>query len=417
MFQYVVPPFRATIIREQNWGCMDWFIGIRDLVLHLCGVEEEEENDEQALIPDGRPRVNPMHYECTKVVITVVVLGMMAILAGNFCARSISSKISDNAEYKQQILELKIENELLRKELGNYKRLYSRVDLENQVQQANRNFDETLAKVEKDAQVELDENPDLNIAKSPRVRIVPHQDDDLIPRRVVWSGVDEEPMIILEKDFVLPPFCNDKNAFKDGMYNEFAQQHCDISRRKIDAKLHRLNYLMKSKKRVEPINYKKYIYPTKEEIAEQRRRATAAPVKVPHMPSRIGKAYETVKEEVSVVLQSLAAILDMDPKPDEISQEQHGYSADDEGSSTGSETTINWREYPPWVREKYEHQPEMHNKLKHKARLIWDWQRLNDKLMDELKVKDLKEAESIPEEELQRRKRKHYELNDRVYTR
>ncbi|XP_055639292.1 titin homolog isoform X2 [Toxorhynchites rutilus septentrionalis] len=397
--------------------CMQWY-NSQHLAQNLDEAEEESEDDdkhaliqeehiEQALVPDedASQERQPLY---AGVTFSIILTAIIAILVGNM--RVLHNRMTENdVQHTQQILELSIENEMLRAELNNYLRVYSRGDLEDQVNQANLNFKETLAKIEEDAQAELEAHPDLDPSKSPPVRIV-QPEEDFVPRKVVWSGDEEEPMLIIDKEFVLPHFCRDKTALKDGMYNEYASKYCDISRRKIDAKLHRAKYLSKHKKYKDPIDYKKYIYPTEDEIAEEQKRASTTPPKAPHLKYQFGKAFQTIKEEASVVLESLAAILDLDPKPEKSLCEQQGYSADDEGSSTCSEAGINWVDYPPWVRGKYENQPEIHNKLKRKASMLWNWEKVKNRLLGELGVDNLEDVQSIPEEELQQRKQAHYKM-------
>lgn len=224
-------------------------------------------------------------------------------------------------------------------------------------------------------------------------------------------------MLIADKDYVLPEFCYNKNAVQDELFSEYSAKYCDSKQRKIDAKL---------KKHKHPRDYKQYIHPTAEEVAEHQKQATAPPPKVPSLsPFEFDyrSAFETIKEEGSVILQSLTAILDLDPEPELIVPvPSEGYLADDEASSSSSSSSassvastpaqestpateaINWAEYPPWVREKYENQPEMHRKLQNKAHLLWEWERKKNQFLDEVGLTTLEEVDRKSEDELRQRR-------------
>ncbi|KAL1402012.1 hypothetical protein pipiens_006260 [Culex pipiens pipiens] len=372
---------------------------------------------------------------------SVVVLGMfvtaiVAILVGN--SRLHTNRVDEYSfQHEQRISELELENNILKNEMNKLKHLYTRSELDEQVKQADTEWakvlDEKLAEEQEQAQPEPEPEPEPESpAEEPLVfRKVPPQDED-VKHKVVWSGDDGQPMLIADKDYVLPDFCFNKDAVQDDLFSEYSGKYCDIKKRKIEAKQRKAEFARKNHKRYrdEPKDYTKYIIPTKEEIDEYQRQATATPPKPPSLSPfdfDYQKAFETIKEEGAVIVDSLVAILDLDPEPEYLptpspstsSLESSSYQADDEASPSPTPSTESvpsgtprWESYPPWVREKYESQPEMHAKLRHKESMLWDWERKKNEFLHQVGLETLEELGRKSEDEL-RQRRDEYKSNGR----
>ncbi|XP_038118571.1 uncharacterized protein LOC6041942 isoform X2 [Culex quinquefasciatus] len=376
---------------------------------------------EDAIVPWGG--VN----RTSVVVLGMVVTAIVAVLVGN--SRLHTNRVDEfSFQHEQRISELELENNILKNEMNKLKHLYTRSELDEQVQQADTEWakvlDEKLAEEQERAQPEPEPEPEPESpAGEPlKFRKVPPQDED-VKHNVVWSGDDGQPMLIADKDYVLPDFCFNKDAVQDDLFSEYSGKYCDIKKRKIEAKQRKAEFARKNHKRYrdEPKDYSKYIIPTKEEIDEYQRQATATPPKPPSLSPfdfDYQKAFETIKEEGAVIVDSLVAILDLDPEPEYLptpspsasSLESASYQADDEASPSPTPSTdsvpsgIRWESFPPWVREKYESQPEMHAKLRHKESLLWDWERKKNEFLHQVGLETLEEVGRKSEDELRQRR-------------
>lgn len=381
------------------------------------------------------------------VLVGMVVTALVAILVGN--SRTFNNRVDEyKFQHEQRISELELENNILKNEMNKLKHLYTRTELDEQVQQADveweKVLEEKLAEEEQvqeqaqEAEPEPTAEPESPTEEPLVFRKVPPQDED-IKRRVVWSGDDGQPMLIADKDYVLPDFCFNKNAVQDDLFSEYSSKYCDIKKRKVEAKLRKAEFARKNHKRYkEPRkDYTEYIIPTQEEIEEYHMKSQLPPPKPPSLsPFEFDykKAFETIKEEGAVIVDSLVAILDLDPEPeyfptptpstssvsDGSTQETStSYQADDEASSSPTSTSssdtipeeIRWESYPPWVREKYANQPEMHGKLRNKERLLWDWERKKNEFLHEVGLETLEEVDRKSEDELRLRREEYRSKN------
>lgn len=399
--------------------------------------KKSQDDVDNALVPEDAI-VPWRHVNRTSFVIfSIVLTGIAAILVGN--SRMYENRATINTfDHEKRLSELELENTILKNEMNKLKHLYTRSELDEQVQQAEFEWMQAMDQEMQDqspAEPEPQPEPEPSTSaqpepEQPQMRRVPPQDDN-VRHRVVWSGDDGQPMLIADKDYVLPEFCYNKNAVQDELFSEYSSKYCDSKKRKIDAKLKKAEYYAgKHNKHKHPRDYKQYIHPTPEEVAEHQKQATAPPPKVPSLsPFDFDylSAFETIKEEGSVILQSLTAILDLDPEPEWLPPvPSAGYLADDEASSSTSASSvgsapsqsieqpstssapINWGDYPPWVREKYENQPEMYRKLQNKAPLLWEWERKKNQFLDEVGLSTLEEIDRKTEDEL-RQRREQYE--------
>lgn len=397
---------------------------------------------ETALVPDDA-LVPWRHVNRTSfVVLSILMTGIAAILVGNSRVYENRANV-DSFNHEQRLSELELENTILKNEMNKLKHLYTQSELDEQVQQAEFEWMQAMDQEMQDqSPVEPEPQPEPEPPmttttttepkpEQPQVRRVPPQDEN-IRHKVVWSGDDGQPMLIADKDYVLPEFCYNKNAVKDELFSEYSTKYCDSKQRKIEAKLKKAEYYAsKHNKHKHPRDYKQYIHPTAEEVAEHQKQATAPPPKVPSLSpfefDYLG-AFETIKEEGTVILQSLTAILDLDPEPEMIPKHNDGYLADDEASSGSSSPStsqstissesvppksgqpadaINWNDYPSWAREKYENQPEMYRKLQNKAPLLWEWERKKNQFLDEVGLTTLEEVDGRTEDDLRQRKQQY----------
>lgn len=354
------------------------------------------------------------------VVLGVFVTAIAAILVGN--SRIYTDKIDEyNFQHEQRISELELENNILKNEMNKLKHLYTRTELDEQVQQADSDWAKVLEEKLAEEQAQAEPEPETPTEEPLVFRKVPPQDEDIV-HKVVWSGDDGQPMLIADKDYVLPDFCFNKDAVQDALFSEYSGKYCDIKRRKVEAKLRKAEFARKNHKRYKQKDYSEYIIPTQEEIDEYQRQSTAQPPKPPSLsPFEFDyqQAFENIKEEGAVIVDSLVAILDLDPEPEypptpspSTSSQDSSYQADDEASpsptpSTDSVTTDaapNWDAFPPWVKAKYANQPEMHPKLRHKEQLLWDWERKKNQFLHEVGLETLEEVGAKSEDELRQRR-------------
>lgn len=137
----------------------------------------------------------------------------MAFLLGNFLDLKDSIE-AIGTQFEQRILNLEVQNDLLRSQISRLKAQQSTVDQE-----------------------EIDEDPimlDLTTVpsfESPEDIIVPP------PTKKVWLGDGEEEHFvkILDKKFALPDYCFYEN--EDDLFNEYNSKVCDEKQRKLDRKL------------------------------------------------------------------------------------------------------------------------------------------------------------------------------------
>ncbi|XP_052869020.1 ABC transporter F family member 4-like [Anopheles cruzii] len=243
------------------------------------------------------------------VIFSVLATGMAAILLGN--SMRLNSRVNEiNFEHEKRISELELENNILKQEMSKLRHLYTRSELDEQVQQAE--FEWMTKSAESDAEPEPEPVPAV---PSQPVRIVPPQDAG-IKRKVVWSGDEEEPMLIVDKDYVLPAFCyNQDRAVQDDLFFAYSAKYCDVKKRKVEAKQKKAEFQDKRNAKVE--NYNKFIHPKPEPSAPA---AAASDPTKPASPFNIDyqKAFDAIKAEGSVIVEALGSILDLSPEPEEI---------------------------------------------------------------------------------------------------
>ncbi|XP_058057487.1 uncharacterized protein LOC131208687 [Anopheles bellator] len=242
------------------------------------------------------------------VIFSVLATGMAAILLGN--SMRLNSRVNEiNFEHEKRISELELENNILKQEMSKLRHLYTRSELDEQVQQAEFEW------MTKSAENKPDPEPEpASAVPSQPVRIVPPQDAG-IKRKVVWSGDEEEPMLIVDKDYVLPAFCYSQDwAVQDDLFFEYSAKYCDVKKRKIEAKQKKAE--LQDKRNSKGENYNKFIHP---KPSEPEHLAASDPTK-PASPFNIDyqKAFDAIKAEGSVIVEALGSILDLSPEPEEI---------------------------------------------------------------------------------------------------
>ncbi|KFB43639.1 hypothetical protein ZHAS_00011582 [Anopheles sinensis] len=220
-----------------------------------------------------------------------------------------------NFEHEKRISELEMENNILKNEMNKLRHLYTRSELDEQVQRAEFEWMETLNQQQAEAPAETDQPETPAAQQQPPIRRVPPQDSG-VKRKVVWSGDEEEPMLIVDKDYILPAFCyNQDQAVQDDLFFEYSAKYCDVRKRKIEAKQKKSEFEAKRQPKKE--NYNKFIQQVPTDTAEDG--ASFGPGKMAS-PFNIDykKAFDAIKSEGSVIVEALGNILDLSPDPEEI---------------------------------------------------------------------------------------------------
>ncbi|XP_050072061.1 uncharacterized protein LOC126559943 [Anopheles maculipalpis] len=254
------------------------------------------------------------------IIFNLLAIGMVAVLFGN--SMRLQNRVDEiNFEHEKRISELELENNILKNEMTKLRHLYTRSELEEQVQQAEFEWmdalrQETVANVLEEISEATEAGADSTVPPPP-VRIVPPQDGG-VKRKVVWSGDEEEPMLIVDKDYVLPAFCyNQHQAVQDDLFSEYSAKYCGIKQRKIEAKKKKAEF--SEKKQAMPESYNRYIHPKASDQTEQEKRVDpgrpASPFNIDYQ-----KAFDAIKAEGSVIVEALGNILDLSPEPEEAAQ-------------------------------------------------------------------------------------------------
>lgn len=261
----------------------------------------------------------PVHYS-RWIIFGVVATAMAAIILGN--TMRLQNRVDEiNFEHEERISELELENNILKKEMSKLLHLYTRSQLDEQVQRAEfewmeklRQKGEALAESEEKVEASILDDVVESVAETSEqvVRKVPPQDAG-VKRKVVWSGDEEEPMLIADKDYVLPAFCyNQDRAVQDDLFFEYSAKYCDVRKRKIEAKQRK----SEQKRQLKQENYNKFIHPPSERPKSD---ATVDSEK-PASPFNIDykKAFDAIKAEGTIIVEAFSSILNLSPEPDEM---------------------------------------------------------------------------------------------------
>uniref|UniRef100_A0A182R0R5 Uncharacterized protein n=1 Tax=Anopheles farauti TaxID=69004 RepID=A0A182R0R5_9DIPT len=255
------------------------------------------------------------------ILFGLLATAMAAVILGN--SMRLQHRVDEvNFEHEKRISELELENNILKNEMNKLRHLYTRSELDEQVQRAEFEWMDVLRQ---EAMTEpVDEGipepiPEVEpVAEAapplqPTVRKVPPQDGG-VKRKVVWSGDEEEPMLIVDKDYVLPAFCyNQDKAVQDDLFSEYSAKYCDVKKRKIEAKQRKSEFQQKKQPKQE--NYNKFIH---SKAAGNEQQGPIEPGKLAS-PFNIDykKAFDAIKAEGSVIVEALGSILDLSPEPEE----------------------------------------------------------------------------------------------------
>uniref|UniRef100_A0A182VWA8 Uncharacterized protein n=1 Tax=Anopheles minimus TaxID=112268 RepID=A0A182VWA8_9DIPT len=249
------------------------------------------------------------------LIFSLLATGMIAVILGN--SMRLQNRVEEvNFEHEKRISELELENNILKNEMNKLRHLYTRSELDEQVQRAEFEWRDVL-----NQETPLDETVEQmevveNVAEKPDpppMRKVPPQDGG-VKRKVVWSGDEEEPMLIVDKDYVLPAFCYKQDqAVHDDLFSEYSAKYCDIKKRKIEAKQKKTEF--QQKKQTKPENYNKFIHPKASDQPQEKRIDPGKPASPFNIDYQ--KAFDAIKAEGSVIVEALGSILDLSPEPDE----------------------------------------------------------------------------------------------------
>ncbi|XP_058174057.1 uncharacterized protein LOC131288894 [Anopheles ziemanni] len=247
------------------------------------------------------------------IIFSVLATGMAAIILGN--AMRLQNRVDEiNFEHEKRISELELENNILKNEMNKLRHLYTRSELDEQVQRAEFEWLETFNQQHAEEPAEIDQ-PEAPAAQQPTIRKVPPQDSG-VKRKIVWSGDEEEPMLIVDKDYILPAFCyNRDQAVQDDLFFEYSAKYCDVRKRKIEAKQKKAEFEAKRQPKKE--NYNKFIEQVPTESVEDR--ASFDPSRLVS-PFNIDykKALDAIKSEGSVIVEAFGNIFDLSPDPEEM---------------------------------------------------------------------------------------------------
>ncbi|XP_049548650.1 trichohyalin-like [Anopheles darlingi] len=264
----------------------------------------------QSVVPRSLEPVSNVKW----IVFSVLATAMAAVILGN--SMRLKGRVDEiNFEHEKRISELELENNILKQEMNKLRHMYTRSELDEQVQRAEFEWQERLRNSEPADLASEDAAPQPEVRpQSEPIRKVPPQDTG-VKRKVVWSGDEEEPMLIVDKDFVLPAFCyNQDRAVQDDLFFEYSAKYCDVKKRKIEAKQKKAEF--KEKHQPKQDNYNKYInikpnqqQPNDANAGDNGR--LASPFNIDYQ-----KAFDAIKAEGSVIVEALGSILDLSPEPE-----------------------------------------------------------------------------------------------------
>uniref|UniRef100_A0A182PR44 Uncharacterized protein n=1 Tax=Anopheles epiroticus TaxID=199890 RepID=A0A182PR44_9DIPT len=253
------------------------------------------------------------------IIFSFTATAMVAVILGN--SMRLQNRVDEiNFEHEKRISELELENNILKNEMNKLRHLYTRSELDEQVQRAEfewndamklKTVEEAINEPGKSILETKTEEVGERVEKS--IRKVPPQDSG-VKRKVVWSGDEEEPMLIVDKDYVLPAFCyNQDQAVHDDLFSEYSAKYCDVKKRKIEAKQKKAEYNQKMQQKEE--NYNKFINSATIDPSQEKRidpEKLASPFNIDYQ-----KAFDAIKAEGSVIVEALGSILDLSPEPEE----------------------------------------------------------------------------------------------------
>uniref|UniRef100_A0A2M3Z070 Putative transcription termination factor rho n=1 Tax=Anopheles braziliensis TaxID=58242 RepID=A0A2M3Z070_9DIPT len=279
-------------------------------------LQVQQTGDDNALEPVQS--VVPLSHEPVSnvkwIVFSVLATAMAAVILGN--SMRVNGRVDEiNFEHEKRISELELENNILKQEMNKLRHMYTRSELDEQVQRAEFEWQERLRNSEQDDHAPEDAAPQSEVPESEPIRKVPPQDTG-VKRKVVWSGDEEEPMLIVDKDYVLPAFCyNQDRAVQDDLFFEYSAKYCDVKKRKIEAKQKKAEFQAKHQSPKQD-NYNKYInikpnqqQPNDVNAGDSGR--LASPFNIDYQ-----KAFDAIKAEGSVIVEALGSILDLSPEPE-----------------------------------------------------------------------------------------------------
>uniref|UniRef100_A0A182NR29 Uncharacterized protein n=1 Tax=Anopheles dirus TaxID=7168 RepID=A0A182NR29_9DIPT len=255
------------------------------------------------------------------IIFGLLATAMAAVILGN--SMRLQNRVDEiNFEHEKRISELELENNILKNEMNKLRHLYTRSELDEQVQRAEFEWMDALRQEAMAEPVpeplepipEAEPTSEPTAPQQPPVRKVPPQDGG-VKRKVVWSGDEEEPMLIVDKDYVLPAFCyNQDKAVQDDLFSEYSAKYCDVKKRKIEAKQRKSEFQQKRHPKQE--NYNKFINP--KPSAKEQQQGPIEPGKLAS-PFNIDykKAFDAIKAEGSVIVEALGSILDLSPEPED----------------------------------------------------------------------------------------------------
>ncbi|XP_035919737.1 nuclear speckle splicing regulatory protein 1-like [Anopheles stephensi] len=315
VYEPITPPYTPDEVKTTNAQAQ----------IEIKADPQLKQTDEQSIetISSVVEQSHPTPVIWTKwIIFNLLAVGMVAVIFGN--SMRLQNRVDEiNFEHEKRISELELENNILKNEMNKLRHLYTRSELEEQVQRAEfewmdilrqeamaNAFEGTAEKIPEEVEAATE-----STVAPPPIRIVPPQDGG-VKRKVVWSGDEEEPMLIVDKDYVLPAFCYSRDqAVQDDLFSEYSAKYCDIKQRKIEAKQKKAEF-MQRKKHAKPENYNKFIHPKASEQAEREKRIDpgkpASPFNIDYQ-----KAFDAIKAEGSVIVEALGSILDLSPEPEE----------------------------------------------------------------------------------------------------
>ncbi|EAU75747.3 AGAP001107-PB [Anopheles gambiae str. PEST] len=253
------------------------------------------------------------------IIFSLIATGMVAVILGN--SMRLQNRVNEiNFEHEKRISELELENNILKNEMNKLRHLYTRSELDEQVQRAEFEWMDALREANVVEPTEDYEEPtreaksaEAGLKVEQMVRKVPPQDSG-VKRKVVWSGDEEEPMLIVDKDYVLPAFCYNKDqAVHDDLFSEYSAKYCDVKKRKIESKQKKAEFQQKQQTKQE--NYNKFINPATLEPSQEKRSDPSKPASPFNIDYQ--KAFDAIKAEGSVIVDALGSILDLSPEPED----------------------------------------------------------------------------------------------------
>uniref|UniRef100_A0A182ILU9 Uncharacterized protein n=1 Tax=Anopheles atroparvus TaxID=41427 RepID=A0A182ILU9_ANOAO len=300
----ITPPYTPGEVKVQEGNV------VIEHPLQVQQTEDKSMETIQSVVEHHQPAV---HYS-SWIIFSIIATAMAAVILGN--GMRLQHRVDQiNFEHEKRISELELENNILKNEMNKLRHLYTRSELDEQVQRAEFEWIEAHSGTDNANEAFDDTNRFPEPPEQQPVRKVPPQDSG-VKRKVVWSGDEEEPMLIADKDYVLPAFCYKQDqAVQDDLFFEYSAKYCDVKKRKIEAKQKKAE--LQAKRQPKKENYNKFIHPTPSETVQDS--STFDPSK-PASPFNIDykKAFDAIKSEGSVIVEALGNILDLSPEPDAI---------------------------------------------------------------------------------------------------